>query len=408
MSATQGISERKNPRLRVAVVAYTEYPWDPRVRREAESLAQDGYAVHVISLRPRLGPSPAHLNGVHLHEIPLTTHRGSGLRYAYQYGMFFLMSSVLLLRLHVRRPFGLVHVHSLPDFQVFCAIPFRVARVAILLDLHEAMPEILAARFHVSPRAFLPRVAAVLETLSCRFADHVITANDGIREAVLSRGVPPDHVTSVYNASDVATSLSSPEGLRRRLGLPPGRVLVHAGGINHERDLGTLIKAMARLTRARDVQIVLAGEGPPAYLDELCALATSLGIKDRVHFVGKLSMEEARALMALSEVGIVTLECNPLTELAWPTRISEFVSLGKPLLVPRLRFLRTVLQGGARYYSPGDAESLAAELEEALAHDGAEDPTVAQAQQVCLRFEWGRMREVLFGIYRTVEESYAE
>lgn len=407
MSADRERPEGNVPRLRVAVVAYTEYQWDLRVRREAESLAQNGYAVHVISLRSHTGPSPAQLGGVHLHEVPLVARRGGRLRYAYQYAMFFFLSSALLLRLHLRRPFDVVHVHSLPDFQVLCALPLRVSRTAILLDLHEAMPEILAARFRLSSRAFLPRFASFLEGLSCRFADHVITVNDGIREAILSRGVPGNRVTSIYNATDAPMSVLPSESLRRELGLPQGRLLVHAGGINWERDLGTLLRAVARLRQADDVHVVLAGEGQPAYITELRGLAKNLGIQDRMHFVGKVSLEQAHALMALSSVGIVTLEENPLTELAWPVRVTEFVGLGKPLIVPRLRFLQSVLGDGAHYYNPGDPQSLAVELEAALGREGSEDPTVATAQLVCRQFEWKRMRDVFFSVYHTLEESHA-
>lgn len=390
----------------VAVVAYTEYPWDPRVRREAEALAEAGYVVHVIAVRPSSGPSPTHLNGVHIHEVPLATRRGSKARYVYQYGVFLAMSTAVLARLHRRSALDLVHVHSLPDFQVLAAIPVKLQGVPILLDLHEAMPEILAARFRLGPHSLWVRVASLVEAACARFSDHVIVANDAIRRTIVSRGIPAGKVTTVYNASDPAASVPTGDQVRRELGLPEGRYLVHAGGINPERDLETLLAALARLPSQADLQLVVAGEGESAYKEGLVELSNRLGIRDRVHFVGRMSRERSLALMSLAELGVVTLEANPLTHLAWPTRVPEFVQLGKLLIVPRLKFLRETLGEGARYYAPGDPDSLSREISAALGRDAARDATVTEAEQVIRRFDWSHMRDLLLRVVRALEGSH--
>ena len=91
---------KDNPAFRrVAVVAYTEYAQDPRVRKEAETLAQDGYQVHVFALRPRRGATPSHLGGVHIHYVPLTARRGGKIRYAYQYSVFLVITTAWLFLL---------------------------------------------------------------------------------------------------------------------------------------------------------------------------------------------------------------------------------------------------------------------------------------------------------------------
>lgn len=349
---------------RAAVIAYTEYPWDGRVRGESEMLVHEGYTVHVICLTPRVGPSPSHLGGVHLHELPLTARRGGRLRYVYQYMMFLGLSSSLLVRLHIRHPFSLVHVHTLPDFAVFAAAPMRLAGVPVLLDLHEVTPEIIAARFHLSVRDFLPRLAAFVEQVSCRFASHVIVANDGYRAAVVARGVKEGHITAVYNVATQALSVDLQNAVRQRFRIPGGRLLVHAGGLNRERDVHTLVQAISEVPE--DVQLVVAGEGEEEYVALLKGLTHALGLDQRVHFLGKVPRDEAYALMSLSEVGVVTLEDNPLTQVAWPTRATEYLALGKTMVVPRLPFIARTLGRTVSYYIPGDPKSLAIALNHAL------------------------------------------
>ena len=401
--APQNLRQRQ-PGLRVAVIAYTEYPWDPRVRGEAESLAADGYVVHAITPRPRSGPSSTHLGGVHLHELPITIRRGGKLCYLYQYAMFFLLTLVLLLHLHLRHRFSLVHVHSLPDFQVFAALPLRLSHAAILLDLHEAMPEILAARFALPPRNLWVLLATLSEAVSWRFADHVIAANEGIRSALIRRGVPQSRITAVYNPGDASIS-ADPQTVRAELDLPPGRLIVHAGGINSERDIETLIRAFASLPDSVDAHLVLAGDGESAYISELTELAQRLGVAKRVRFTGKLSRERALALMSLSSVGVVTLEANPLTELAWPTRIAEFAHMRKPLILPKLRFVWETLRDGAQFYHPGDPDGLAAELLSAIEAPARFEAAIDRAETICNRFESSRMRALLRAVYNGLEGS---
>jgi len=387
------------------VVAYTEYPYDPRVRREAQILVADGYEVHAIAVRSGLERWPRHPNGVHLYEVPLAIRRGGKLRYIYQYLLFFLMSATLMFTLSVRRRFTLVHVHSLPDFQVFSAIPLKMRGVPILLDLHEAMPELLIARFHSTKESPWFRLACLVEQLSCRFADHVITANDGVREAIVARGVSPNRVTAVYNTCGELEPLVDPESLRQRLKLPQGKLIVHAGGINPERDLETVIRALALVSGSLDLHLVVAGSGESWYIESLKRLAETLGISDRLLFVGRLLPEEARALMSLSEAGLVSLERNPHTELAWPSRVVEFVNLGKPLIVPDLRFLRLALGNSAYFYEPGDPKSLATSLIACISYAKEAEEKLRMAEKACFRLGRYDMREKTLSVFHVEQHD---
>ncbi len=397
---TSAPSEPSELKRRVAVLAYTEYSWDPRVRREAEALRQDGYAVHVVSLRPKAGESTKHLDGVHIHEVPLIAQRGGKVRYLFQYSMFFLLASAELLRLHLRRQIDLVHVHSLPDFLVFAAAPLKVQGIPVILDLHEAMPEIVSARMAVSPRSLLVRAAATLEKISVWFADHVIVANDGIRSVVERRGLATAKITTVCNPGDVSPVLLHAAELKHRLSLPDGKLIVHAGGVNPERDLETLLKALAQLPSDESVRLVIAGDGEAGYVSALQRLAETLGVSDRVRYVGKLSLQDAHALMSLSSVGLVTLEQNPLTDVSWPTRILEFAHLEKPLVVPRLRFIQQVLGEAAQYYTPGDPKSLAKELTQVFHAPEDSRGGIERALLVVRRFGWSQMRSQLLAVVR--------
>ncbi len=366
--------------------------------REAEALASEGHEVHVIALRPVRGRSPAEMEGVYLHELPLTVRRGGAVRYLYQYAMFFALATAVLLIMHLKHRFQLVHVHSLPDAQVFCTVPLRLLGVPVLLDLHESMPELLMARFSLTNESPIVKGTILVQALSCWFASHTVVACEGIRERLLSRRVDPERVSCVYNAVEDTGTPSSPEELRSRFQLSQGINIVHAGGINTERDLETAVRALARLRPEYDIDFVVVGDGDREYISHILAISIDLGLDGHIRFIGRLSPSDARALMSISPVGLVTLVSNPHTNLAWPARVAEYTFLRKPLIVPRLRFLSQMLDDSARFYIPGDAESLAEELRASLSDPAGNTQRVARAETVCRKYDWQHARVELLRI----------
>lgn len=387
-------------KLHVAVIAYTEYESDPRVRGETEAVRAAGHSIDVISLRgKRKEAQSAGDAQPRIWQVPLESRRGGRSRYLFQYLMFFMMSTVRLLVIHLRHRIDVVHVHSLPDFQVFCALPLKLRRTAVILDLHEAFPEIIEARFPTRGRSCLVRLAQLAEAASAQFADHIIVANDGIRGAIVSRGTEPVKLTTIYNVTTVP-ELESERDIREALSLPEGRLIVHAGGINPERDLDTLIRSLTIVPSDLGISLVLAGDGDPEYISSLHKLARDLDIQARVRFVQKLPRTRSLSLMAISEVGVVTARSNPLTELAWPTRIGEFAHLGKPLLVPQLRFILRTLGASALYYSPGDATDLGRQITTIISQAERSESLIRGALEICKALEGDSISERIIEVYR--------
>lgn len=61
--------------FRVAMVVFSYYPLDVRVRREVEALSEAGSAVEVIALRGDGEPRQERLNGVNVYRINIKQKR---------------------------------------------------------------------------------------------------------------------------------------------------------------------------------------------------------------------------------------------------------------------------------------------------------------------------------------------
>ena len=133
---------------RIAMVAYTHYESDPRVRREAETLAERGDEVTVWCLQSEGTQAFDRIEGVDVRRIAISRYRGGkALAYVGSYLQFFAMSAANMSVQHRRAAFDIVHIHTMPDFMVFTAIWPRLTGAKVILDMHDLMPDLYAVKF---------------------------------------------------------------------------------------------------------------------------------------------------------------------------------------------------------------------------------------------------------------------
>ena len=136
----------------ICMIAYTDYAGDARVRREAETLASQGF--NVVCLTNRNGGKPTRyaLDGVEVRELRVGKYRGkSTVAYLLSYIRFLMAASTSCLGLMVKGKLDVVHVHNLPDFLVLAGLVPRLAGRKVVLDIHDSVPETFAAKFSNAP-----------------------------------------------------------------------------------------------------------------------------------------------------------------------------------------------------------------------------------------------------------------
>src|SRR5712692_11772687 len=81
-----GAAGRRLRGKRAAVVLFSYYPMDPRPRRAAEALVNEGMSVDLICLREgKTQPKRETVNGVDIRRVPLRRRRGGVFGYLFQY-----------------------------------------------------------------------------------------------------------------------------------------------------------------------------------------------------------------------------------------------------------------------------------------------------------------------------------
>jgi len=342
--------------LRACMLAYTFYEGDGRVIRYAQSLVRDGAQVDAIVLRRPGQVAEEVLDGVRVLRIQAREKNERGrLAYLVRLLRFFFRSMHEVARRHRAQPYDLVHVHSVPDFEVFAALAPRLGGAQVILDLHDLVPEFYAAKFGVRPESLVFRALERMERWSTGFADHVIVANDLWLDKIIARAAPREKVSSFINHPDLA--LFDPA---RRTRVADGRFLLsYAGSLNWHQGLDIAIRAVA-IARSQipGLAFHIHGEGPTR--QSLAALVESLGLQDVVHLHAPLPIREIAGVMADADLGVVPKRNDAFGGEAFSTKILEFMALGVPVVVARTRiddhyFDESLL----RFFAPGDADDLA-------------------------------------------------
>ena len=377
------------------MIVHAYYEEDPRVRREAESLVAAGRPVLVLSLRRPELPAEEVLQGVHVRRLDEQRHQGAGLgTYLREYLSFLVRSGWAAVRLHRRHRFGLVQVHSLPDFLVFAALPLRLVGVPVLLDLHEAMPEFFVTRF---PRAANPishRLLLLQERLSIAFATHVLTVNEAMGDRLRGLGVGDDKLSIVINSPSLERfdAEAYPQRVFREDGMLK---LVYAGALTPIYELDVAIRAVALVAAERpdlDVRLDLYGRGDSE--EELRALTAELGIRGRVTFHGRIPIDDVPAAVAAADIGLAPTRLDRFTAMTLSTKVYEYAAMGKPVVASRLPLVeRTFPEGTVARYEPSDAAGMAAAIIDLADHPIRRAEAVDGSQDVVREAAWEREAE---------------
>jgi glycosyltransferase involved in cell wall biosynthesis len=114
----------------------------------------------------------------------------------------------------------------------------------------------------------------------------ITTVSDHVRDNLLRRGVPPDHVATLYSPIVLPPPIER-STLRDELGLADDDIVVGCVAVMRPRKgHRTLVDAMLPLLRERStLHLVFIGSGEPVYT-QLQAYIAELGLQGRIHLMG--------------------------------------------------------------------------------------------------------------------------
>ena len=262
--------------------------------------------------------------------------------------------------------------------------PFRVAAPQVV-TLHD-LTFLRIATFGKATTALMSR----LSLGTARHSARIITATQASRQELHDLGgIDPAGVDVIPHGRRpvLPATTATVERVRRAYDLAGVRPVLCVAAKRPHKNQAILIRALLELPA--DVVLVLAGH-PEAYDAELRALATELGVAERVRFVDYAPDEELEALWQLADAA------------AFPTRgegfglpVIEAMDRGLPVACSRIPVLEEVAGGLAHLFDPDEPAQAAQAITAALADTGGASARRAHAAT----FSWARAAEETWDSY---------
>jgi glycosyltransferase involved in cell wall biosynthesis len=223
------------------------------------------------------------------------------------------------------------------------------------------------------------RTQIALQRHAYRFA-HAIVANSRAAAARLhDEGIAAERVKVIANGVDL-------DRFRPVLRERPVTTVISVANLRREKAHECLLDAAARLApRHPALRYTIVGDGPRA--DELQALAWTLGIADRVRFLGH--REDVTELLADADVFVL-----PSRSEAFPNGALEAMAAGLPVVACRVGGLTDLVEHGRTglLVPPDDPAALADALDALVRSPGTARTFGGAARaEVAARYSYDRM-----------------
>jgi len=180
----------------------------------------------------------------------------------------------------------------------------------------------------------------------------------------------------------------------------PGRIVAVASADSPVKGISTLLRAVAKLTTERNVELTVVGKPAPGGPTE--RLVGELALGEAVRFVSGISDADLAGFIASAEIAVV-----PSLYEGFSLPAVEHMASGTPLIASRTGALPEVTGDAALLVTPGDAEELSAALR--VLHDSPAERERLSAlalRRVQERFAWSAVARATVDQYvRAIEAA---
>lgn len=255
-------------------------------------------------------------------------------------------------------------------------------RVPFVFEVRDLWPESLMAVGLGSTNSLMNRTLGAIADFLYARAQRVVVVSPAFRQHLKERRqVDPAKIAVIENGVEtgVFRPIASSAGLKQSVGIKGKFVVGYIGTIGMAHGLDTLITAASELQlTAPEVVFLIVGEG--AEKEKIRALAVSKGLNNIV-FVDQQPRDQIPQFISACDACLVLLRKTDLFQTVIPSKMLEFMSCSRPVLVAVNGQARTIVEqaNAGVFVEPENASALVEavrrlqnnpEMREYLGHNG--------------------------------------
>jgi glycosyltransferase involved in cell wall biosynthesis len=210
----------------------------------------------------------------------------------------------------------------------------RAKRVPFIFEVRDLWPESLSAVGMGNDRSLLHRGLAMIADFLYRQSDRIVVVSPAFKDSLMENWkVPAEKISIVPNG--VETEIFNPQkndvSLKQELGGAGKFIVCYIGTMGMAHGLDTVLEAAAELKNtAFQVLFLLVGEG--AEKENISSRAQSMGLSN-LRIIDSQPREKIPSYICASDACLVLLKRMPVFETVIPTKMLEYMSCSRPVIL---------------------------------------------------------------------------
>lgn len=389
--------------MKICMISYSQYEFDNRVHRYAESLVERGDRVDVICLGSKGQSRNEVMNGVCLHRIQVRDYNeNSPLSYLKNLLSFFFRSAYICTIMQFEKKFDVHHFHNIPDFGVFCTVIPKLLGAKIILDIHDLVPEFYQRKFNIDAKHSIIRMLRTIEKIAAHYADHVITVTTIWQDTLVKRSVSRAKCSVVLNAPDPRLFYRRPI---RKENNNSHFYMVYHGNLSEIFGVDIAIKAM-KIVRDQIPHAEFHIYGQGRNRTKLVQLATNLCMDGSVVFHEPVSRYKIPEILHRADIGIDPKRDGVLAGEGLSSKCMEYLAVGLPAVVSRIKAAQTYYNTSmVAFFEPGDESDLAKRILDLYYHSRKRRKLIQHSNRFNEEHAWQKYENIYFNILNDLKSN---
>ncbi len=202
------------------------------------------------------------------------------------------------------------------------------------------------------------------------------------------------------NVPDHRTFIPSAPGATR--GSNARFLLVYHGTLARRLGIDLAIRAVGKLmSRIPGLEYHFLGMGEDK--EEFLDVARDLGLEKQVFFEGFVPLKDLPRVLNKMDLGVIANRESMATDLMLPTKLLEYVTLGIPVVAPRLKVIQYHFSDKmVKYFEPENIESLADAIYELYRDLEKRKRQAELAKEFTNKYGWEKSQMDLINLYKGV------
>ncbi len=230
-------------------------------------------------------------------------------------------------------------------------------------------------------------VAGEIEREAFGSAAHIVAVSNGVRDYIISSGLPRERVSVIENGVDV--DAFNPETVPASIdGLDSGPIIGFVGGLKDWHGIPNLMHAFRQVLQySPDAQLLIVGDGPKRGWIE--GFVEGAGMDKQVHLTGWKPHEQLPALIARMDIAVAPYPAVDDFYFS-PLKLFEYLAAGKPIVASRIGQIDDVVQHNQNglLVEPGNSAQLALAVQHLIENKALRQTLSGAARKAAADRSW--------------------